>query len=291
MSERLRADEAVALLPFLNAQLPAWSRNKIKQRLRTGCVLVNGELVSRHDHALKVGDKVEVRTTAKSSRRDTPALEILYSDRDLVAINKPAGLLSVASAEERQHNALAILRRQLSRPKRPVKLWPVHRLDRETSGVLLFATSREMREAVTAVWSTAEKTYVAIVAGCPNPPAGRIDQPLRWDPKEHRMHVGPHPEGKSAITHFRTQRTSQGRALLEVRLETGRQHQIRAHLAWLGHPVVGDARYGTGGPGMGLHALRLSITRPLTNKRMTFETTPPDEFFALIGSGRPIHGG
>ena len=280
MSDRLRASEATTLLPFLTTELHGWSRSKIKQRLRTGCVVVNGELVSRHDHALKAGDEVEVRITARGSRSGT--LEILHSDGDLVAINKPTRLLSVASDKEREQHALAILRRQLSRPNHPVKLWPVHRLDRETSGVLLFATSREMREAVTALWCEAEKTYMVIVEGCPNPRQGKIDQPLRWDPKGCCTHVGPHPEAKSAVTHFKTQRTSKGRALLEARLETGRQHQIRAHLAWLGHPVVGDARYGTVGRRMALHALRLSITCPKTNKRFTFETPAADEFLALL---------
>ena len=97
------------------------------------------------------------------------------------------------------------------------------------------------------------------------------------------MHVGPHPDAKMAITHFAKQRTVKDRTLLELRLETGRQHQIRAHLAWLGHPVIGDSRYGTKGSRMGLHALRLTITRPMTNKRITIEAPAPDDFIALLG--------
>jgi 23S rRNA pseudouridine1911/1915/1917 synthase len=282
MSDRLRVSEAADLLTFLNTQLKGWTRNKIKQRLKAGCVCVNGLPIMKHDHELKVGDDVEVRAAAKSIQSGTSRLEILYSDRDLIAINKPAGLLSVASADESKHHALAILRNQLSRPKRPVKLWPVHRLDRDTSGVLLFATSREMREAVNAGWSSAEKTYLAVVEGSPNPSQGTIDQPLRMDPDKYYMHVGSHPEAKEAITHFDTRRSVEGRALLEVQLETGRQHQIRAHMAWLGHPVIGDPRYGTNGPRMGLHALRLSITRPKTGKRLTFETPAPNEFLDLL---------
>ena len=283
MSDKLRVSESTVLLTFLITHLQGWARNKIKQRLQAGCVEVNGEPVSRHDHALKAGDNVDVRALAKNVHRKTPQLEILYADRDLIAINKPAGLLSVAADKGSKPHALSILRNQLSRPKRPVKLWPVHRLDRDTSGVLLFATSSEMREAVTAVWSEAEKTYLAVVEGCPSPNQGTIDQPLRLDPMEYRMHVGPHPESKRAVTHFKVQRIVKRRALLEVQLETGRQHQIRAHLAWLGHPVIGDSRYGTGGPRMGLHALRLIITHPKIGKRLTFETPAPNEFFALLG--------
>ena len=282
MSDRLRASKATGLLTFLNTQLKGWTRNKIKQRLKAGCVFVNCQSITQYDHELKAGDDVEVRAAEKTMQRGTSQLEILYSDRDLIAINKPAGLLSVATVDENKHHALAILRNQLSRPKRPVNLWPVHRLDRDTSGVLLFATSREMREAVNEGWSGAEKIYLAVVDGCPNPGQGSIDQPLRMDSEKYHMHVGLHPEAKKAITHFDTLRTVKNRALLEVQLQTGRQHQIRAHLAWLGNPVVGDPRYGTDGPRMGLHALRLSITRPKTGKRLTFETPAPDEFLELL---------
>ncbi|MCL1057988.1 MULTISPECIES: RluA family pseudouridine synthase [Shewanella] len=282
MSERLRVKQASPLLSFLTTELKGWSRSKIKQRLTTGCIIVNGQPIMRHDHEINVGDDVEVRATGKNVQLKVSRLEILYSDNDLIVINKPAGLLSVATANENKDHALAILRKQLTRPKRTVNLWPVHRLDRDTSGVLMFATSREMREAVMDGWGEAEKTYLAVVEGCPNPSQGTIDQPLRIDPEKYQMIVGPHPEAKKAITHFNTQRTVGERSLLEVQLETGRQHQIRAHMAWLGHPLIGDPRYGTEGPRMGLHALRLSITRPKTGKRLTFETPAPDDFLNLL---------
>ena len=282
MSDRLTANEKTTLLPFLNTQLKGWTRSKIKQRLKTGCVFVDGQSVTQHNHELNVGSQVEVRASEKGIPRGTELLEILYLDRDLIAINKPAGLLSVATANENKEHALAMLRNQLSRPKRPVKLWPVHRLDRDTSGVLLFATSREMREAVNENWSSAEKTYLAIVEGCPNPSQGTIDQPLWMGPEKYHMNVGAHPEAKNAITHFNVRKKTNNRALLEVQIETGRQHQIRAHLSWLGHSVIGDPRYGSDGPRLGLHSLRLSITRPDTGKRLTFETPPPDDFLDLL---------
>jgi 23S rRNA pseudouridine1911/1915/1917 synthase len=191
-------------------------------------------------------------------------------------------LLSVGSPKNKEPHALGILRDQLSRRNKSVKLWPVHRIDRDTSGVLLFATSREMREAVMKGWKTAEKTYLAIVEGCPKPAEGTIDQPLRLDPVIYQMHVGTHPDAKRAVTQFTTERSVGLRTLLRVELETGRQHQIRAHLAWLGHSVVGDQRYGTAGTRMGLHALRLSITKPGTNKPLVFETPAPSDFLALL---------
>ncbi len=282
MSDRLTVKSNTTLLPFLITRLQSWSRSTVKQRLKGGCVIVNGEQVTRHDHDLLVGDQVVVEASARGASSVPQQLGILYEDRYLIAINKPAGLLSVGSPNENGPHALGMLRDQLSRHNKPIKLWPVHRIDRDTSGVLLFATSREMREAVMKEWKAAEKTYLAIVEGCPEPDAGTIDQPLRLDPAIYQMHVGRHPDAKRAVTHFTTERNVGSRTLLRVELETGRQHQIRAHLAWLGHPVVGDQRYGTVGPRMGLHALRLSITKPGTNEPLIFDTSAPADFLALL---------
>ncbi len=282
MSDRLTVKANTTLLPFLAIQLQGWSRSTIKQRLKSGCVRVNGEQTTQHDHDLLLGDQVVVEASARGAFSLRPQLDILYKDRDLIAINKPAGLLSVGALKSKEPHALGILRDQLSRRSKTIRLWPVHRIDRDTSGVLLFATSREMREAVMKGWKAAEKTYLAIVEGCPKPAAGIIDQPLRLDPEIYQMHVGPHPDAKRAVTHFTTERSVGQRTLLRVELETGRQHQIRAHLAWLGHSVVGDQRYGMAGIRMGLHALRLSITKPGTNKPLVFETPAPADFLALF---------
>ena len=282
MSDRLTVKAKITLLPFLTGQLKGWSRSTIKKRLKSGCVSINDVQVTRHDHDLSVGDQVLVEASARGTSSMRPRLDILYEDRDLIAVNKPAGLLSVRSPRGREPHALGILRDQLSRRNKSIKLWPVHRIDRDTSGVLLFATSREKREVVMSGWGAAKKTYLAIVEGCPKPAAGTIDQPLRLDPVIYQMHVGPHPEARHAVTHFTTERSLSQRTLLRVELETGRQHQIRAHLAWLGHPVVGDERYGTAGARMGLHALRLIITKPGTSQLLTFEAPAPADFLALL---------
>ena len=291
MSEKLVVREASGLLAFLQAQLRDWSRKTIQQRLRAGCVHVNGTPVARHDRALAAGDQVEVLALSPPRPRRPATLEILYADRDLIAIDKPAGLLSVGAAGETRQHALALLRNQLSRRGNDVRLWPVHRIDRDTSGVLLFATSRAAREAVMARWDEAEKSYWAIVEGCPDPPRGTIDQPLRLDGEEYRVHVGAHPDAKPAVTHYETERTAGGRSLVRVRLETGRQHQIRAHLAWLGCPVVGDPRYGTAGARLGLHALRLKIIHPGNGQPLTFEAPVPADFWALLPSPPARLGG
>jgi len=284
MAEKFKVTERGKLLDFLFSTLTGWSKKKVKQRLLGSNVAVNGKVTTKHDFILKVDDVVEVGVVQKAgtSAQTTNRLNIIYQDKDLIAINKPAGLLSVGTTQENKQHALAILRNQLSRGKNSVKLWPVHRLDRDTSGILLFATSKEMRESVMAHWGKSEKVYLAIAEGTPKENKGTIDQPLRLDEKEYRMHVGKHPDAKSAITHYEVKQTTANRSLLEVSIETGRQHQIRAHLAWLGHSIIGDERYGTKGAKMGLHSMRLSIIHPKSKKPLRFEVDAPRDFYGLL---------
>ena len=168
------------------------------------------------------------------------------------------------------------------RGRNQIKLWPVHRLDRDTSGVLLFATSKEMRESVMGTWGRSQKVYLAVVEGQPKEERGTIDQPLRMDDKIFQMHVGEHPHAKSAITHYEVKERKEKTSLVEVKIETGRQHQIRAHMAWLGHSIVGDERYGKKGEKMGLHSKKLSIVHPVSKKMLSFEVDAPREFYALL---------
>ncbi|PHS40727.1 MAG: RNA pseudouridine synthase [Sulfurovum sp.] len=289
MAQQYRVKQRGKLLEFLFANLNDWSKKKVKQRLQGSSVAVNGVVATKHDFILNVDDVVEVGVIQKSgtAAQTTQKLEIIYQDKDLIAINKPAGLLSVGTTQENKQHALALLRTQLSRGKKTnngnaVKLWPVHRLDRDTSGILLFASSKEMREAVMANWGKSEKVYLAIVKGRPKEKKGTIDEPLRLDDKEYRMHVGEHHNAKPAITHYVVQESTEQRSLLKVSIETGRQHQIRAHLAWLGHSIIGDERYGTKGPKMGLHSKKLSIVHPKTKKNLHFEVDAPRDFYSLL---------
>jgi len=284
MAQQYKVKQRGKLLEFLFANLNGWSKKRVKQRLQGASVAVNGAVTTKHDFILNTDDIVEVGVLQKTgtAAQTTNKLEIIYQDKDLITINKPAGLLSVGTTQENKQHALALLRTQLSRAKNSIKLWPVHRLDRDTSGILLFATSKEMREAVMANWGKSEKVYLAIVEGTPKETKGTIDQPLRLDEKEYRMHVGKHPEAKSAITHYTVHESAANRSLLEVSIETGRQHQIRAHLAWLGHSIIGDERYGTKGPRMGLHSKKLSIIHPKTKRSLCFEVDAPRDFYGLL---------
>ncbi len=288
MAEQYKVSSRGKLLSFLFETLTtngSWSKKTVKQRLQSATVFVNTEVQTKHDYIVVPGDVVSIgvaQRTGHHTHTQQVKLDIIHQDKDLIAINKPAGLLSVGTTKENKNHALAILRNQLIRGKNKVNLWPVHRLDRETSGILLFATSKEVREAVMEKWGSTQKVYLAIVQGVPKVKSDSITEPLRLDEKEYRMHVGKHKHAKSAITHYEVKESTDTRSLLEVGIETGRQHQIRAHVAWMGNPIVGDERYGKKGGRMGLHATRLSFMHPVIHKNVLLNVDAPHDFYALL---------
>jgi len=288
MGQTYNVEKTSKLLPFLFEKLDGWSKKTVKQRLKESTVAVNGTVTTKHDFFLKDGDIVEVGVlqNSKTSRAtiNNKSLNIIYQDNNIIAINKPAGLLSVGTSRENKEHALALLRKQLSKKNERLQLYPVHRLDRDTSGVLLFATSKELRETVMGNWKRSKKVYLAIVEGVPKSKNGTINQPLRLDEEEYKVHVGKHPNAKEAITHYKTLEQKNSKSLLEVTIETGRQHQIRAHLSWLGTSVVNDERYGkkVEGKRMGLHAKSLSIIHPISKKSLELKVDAPSDFYGLF---------
>jgi 23S rRNA pseudouridine1911/1915/1917 synthase len=282
MIERILADKPERLIALLRRRLPDWKRKTLEQRLLAGCVSVNGAIVTRND-LVAAGDEVVVAGLDQAASPPPRGLPTLYEDDVLIAVDKPAGLLSVSTDLETERTALALVRESLSRPRQPASLWPVHRLDRETSGVLLFAKSREVQQAVQQRWSKVRKRYLALVEGRPTPADGVIDQPL-FEDQRLNVKVGEHPEARTALTRYFTRGEIGRCTLLEIEPDTGRRHQIRAHLAWLGHPIVGDSRYGTKGPTLGLHALSLSVAHPHDDRELLLEAPPPAAFNALVRS-------
>ncbi|GHT96958.1 hypothetical protein FACS1894142_0100 [Spirochaetia bacterium] len=209
-------------------------------------------------------------------------LTLLYEDRDMLVVDKPAGLLSIASGTERDKTAYWILSEYLRRKGEKRRAAVVHRLDRDTSGVMLFAKSESIKRKLMETWDTSvtERRYVALAEGAFSEDAGVIDAPLGED-AGGRMVVK--PGGLRAVTRWKVR--SRGRTashtLLSLELETGRRNQIRAHLMWLGHPVAGDRKYGAKTDPLkrlALHAERIAFHHPHTGKLMEFEVPAPAGF-------------
>ena len=211
-------------------------------------------------------------------------LEVIYEDRRLIAVNKPAGLLSVATDSEKLRTAYALLRGAMPKYSR---VFVVHRLDRETSGVLLLAKSAEMRDALQENWDkTPLREYIALCSGRFEEKSGRIESWLR-ESAAHRVYSGPPGEGaKKAVTAYEVINETRGVAALRVRIETGRKNQIRVQLSEAGHPVLGDRKYGPGKafPRLALHASRLEIALP-EGGTLLLEAPLPREFAAYMPRG------
>lgn len=285
---------------FLARRLPQTTRSRARRLIDEGLVTVDGRLPAKAGLALEPGQRVRVTRPPVEPSALTPEpvpLRIVYEDDDLLAVDKPAGL-TVHPAPGHQSGTLvhALLAHcpQLSEAGGAGRPGIVHRLDKDTSGLILvaktdaahLALARQLKER------TVEKTYLALVEGRPDPPQGVIEAPIGRHPRA-RQRMAVVERGREARTHYRALREIDGRTLLEVRPETGRTHQIRVHLAAIGHPVVGDAVYGRRGArpqGLRrqfLHAWRLAFTHPRTGARVTLEAPLPEELESALRIGGP----
>lgn len=276
------------LLDALASMFPDSSKTTLRQMLQTGRVRVNAEIEKNARRELEESDVVQVGSRP-SKVTLPPELTILHEDEDLIVVVKANGLLTVATEREKETTAQAYLNQYL-RQKGEDRIHVVHRLDRETSGVMMFAKNFPAREKLKDLFAAhdIDRVYVAVVEGRLNPPQGTIQSNL-LEKKDLRMvSVGHHADAKLAITHYRTIETKGAYSMLEVTLETGRKNQIRAHLSEAGHPVVGDRLYGSEQNPigrLGLHAELLGFDHPATGKHMTFTAPIPAAFRKLFARG------
>ncbi len=255
--------------------------------LQSKRVRVNGEVEVDAKRALSPGDEVHVLSRAEAVTLPS-SLTLLHEDDDVIVVIKANGLLTVATEREPETNAQAILNEYLQK-KGGGRIHVVHRIDRETSGVLVFAKNFKAREALKEKFAAhdIDRIYVAVVEGRMDPPHGTIQSHLLERPNLRMESVKRHPEAKLSITHYRTVATSGPYSMLEVTLETGRKNQIRAHLSERGHPIVGDLFYGSKvNPlgRLGLHAQLLGFDHPETGRRMTFTAPLPKAFRDVFGT-------
>ncbi len=278
---RQTVSEAQALLDALAAVFPDSSKTTLRQMLQAGRVRVNGEIEKNARRELEPGDAIDIGQKAVQLTLP-PGLAILHEDEDLIVVLKSHGLLTVATERERDTTTQAYLNDYLKQ-KGEERIHVVHRLDRETSGVLVFAKNFETRETLKNQFAAhdVDRVYVAIVEGEMDPPRGTIESYLR-ERRDLRMEsVKSHPDAKLAVTHYRTIQTKKPYSMLEITLETGRKNQIRTHLSEAGHPVVGDRMYGsTVNPigRLGLHAKLLGFDHPTTGKHVVFTAPIPSAF-------------
>lgn len=306
-----KATEKGLLLEYLFRVLADTKKTRVREFLRRGEVSVNGKFTTRYDFALAAGDEVAIRT----GREAAPApvspkfgVGIVYEDGEIIVVNKPAGLLTISTEKVKNRTAFFSVndylnaletrrfrkRRDLpDKPFRKKQIFLVHRLDREVSGLLVFAKNEEVKHWLQRNWPDFRKKYFAVVEGVPQEEAGTIASFLREN-KFLSVYSSRRPEGaKHSVTRYQVLRHSPHYSLLEVELETGRKHQIRVHLSESGHPVAGDERYGSRTDPAGrlaLHAAHLTLTHPGTGQAMEFFSPMPGAFEDILKNDESKEG-
>lgn len=280
-------NENALLLDFLLTNMSEKSRNSVKSLLKHGQIVVNGKTVTRYDYPLKSGDKIIVGNHRSIVEKNIPQLRILYEDDDIIVIDKEAGLLTITTGSGIDTTAVSLLKDYVQKQSPYNKIYTVHRLDQLTSGVLVFAKNSEAQHQLRDNWRdmVTKRTYVAVVEGKMGESEGKISSWLTENKKNYMVYSSSVDNGgKLAITKYKVLQTSDQFSLLELELETGRKNQIRVHLKDLGHPIVGDRKYGssTSIGRIALHARVLEFYHPTSGEIMHFETPVPKLFLRLL---------
>jgi 23S rRNA pseudouridine1911/1915/1917 synthase len=279
--------EQTELMKFLLEKLSGKGRNHVKGLLARGQISVEGKITTQFNQVLEVGQKVVTNWSQVGNDEKLTGLKILYEDQDLIVINKEAGLLSIASDKEKIDTAQHILMEHVRIVNPKNRIFVVHRLDRDTSGVMMYAKSKTVQQSLQNSWkeSVQDRKYIALVGGTVQKSEGTITSWLK-ESKTLKMYSSPIPNGGlKAVTHYKVLEKAQNYSLLEVKLETGRKNQIRVHMQDIGHSIVGDKKYGsTQNPinRMGLHAIEINFLHPTTGELMHFETEIPGKFLRMI---------
>ena len=296
-----RVEAPAELLPFLLTKMGGMTRTSVKQLLGQRRVKVNNAIQTRHDTPLRKGDLITIESGRGNAELRHPKLRIIYEDDALIVVEKKNGLLTVPyNPKSTETTALSILKDYVKKQSRQASVYVVHRLDRETSGVLVFTKSPELQEYMRTYWRqlVSKRTYVALVEGKLQKREGTITSWLTEDDRTAMVYSSPtNNGGQKAITHYQVVKESTLQSddtaltaeysLVELNLETGRTNQIRVHMATIGHPVVGDRKYGHGNESspidrLCLHARTLEFIHPMTEKKVRFEASTPKEFARIF---------
>ena len=283
-----KVTQPTELMKFLIEKFPEKSRTTIKSMLAHKQITVDEMVTTKFDFPLKSGQMVYLNKKKSDELPRFRGMRMVYEDKDLIVIEKGSGLLSMASDTEKIKTAYSMLSEYVKRSNPNNLIFIVHRLDRDTSGLMMFAKSKRIQDVLQKDWneSIIERSYIAVVEGTVEKTEGTISSWLKEN-KALVMYSSQTPDdGQKAITNYKVLKTALQFSLLEVKLETGRKNQIRVHMKDLGHPVAGDKKYGAklNNPlgQLGLHARVLAFKHPTTGKAMRFDTPIPIKFQKLF---------
>jgi len=273
------------LLKFLYQEMG--KNNKVKSYLQHQLVKVNGEVITQYNFVLKQGDKIEISKDTSEDEKRFRDFSIVYEDDDIIVIDKKEGLLSISTAKENKRTAYRMLSEYVKKEDSSNLIFIIHRLDRETSGLMMFAKNEETKNIMQDEWHdrVSERAYLALVPGKPEPWSGSITSYL-YESKALIVYSTQNPEaGQLATTHYKIVKGKKDYTLLRVWLDTGRKNQIRVHMKDIGHSIVGDKKYGSKIDPigrLGLHAWILNFKHPTTGEELKFKTAIPKKFNKVV---------
>lgn len=262
--------EEIIIYEFLKNNINL-SKNSIKNLLHNKYVYVNDKCITKYDYLLKENDKVEIK--------ESNTLEIIYEDKDIIVVNKPNGLLTISTDKEKNKTLYKMVSEYIKKSNKNKKIFIIHRLDKDTSGIVMFAKNEKTKDLYQNNWNdiVKERKYIAVIEGKMKNKKGTITSYLKED-KNHIVHSS--KEGKLAITDYIVLKEVDNKSLIDINIKTGRKNQIRVHMKENNTPILGDSKYGKKTKDrMYLHAYKLKLVDPKTNKLLIFETDIPKEFY------------
>ena len=277
--EKYIVKENEILIEFLKKSFSNLSKNNIKSLLHNEKVFINGNMTTKYNYELNVGDVVEIREKIAKN------IDIIYEDKDIIVINKPSGLLTVATEKEKNKTAYHLVMEYLKKKNKNNRIFVIHRLDKDTSGIIMFAKNERAKHLYQDNWNdiVKKRCYYAVIDGKMENKEGTIKSYLKEN--GNMVYSVKDRSGKLAITEYKVLKERKNISLLDINLKTGRKNQIRVHMKENKTPILGDLKYGEKSKlinRLALHAYKLELVNPVTKKLLTFELNMPNEFKTLF---------
>jgi pseudouridine synthase, rluA family len=277
--EKYIVKENEILIEFLKKMFSNLSKNSVKSLLHNEKVFVNGNMTTKYNYELNIGDVVEIREKIAKN------IDIIYEDKDIIVINKPSGLLTVATEKEKNKTAYHLVMEYLKKKNKNNRIFIIHRLDKDTSGIIMFAKNERAKHLYQDNWNdiVKKRCYYAVIDGKMENKEGTIKSYLKEN--GNMVYSVKDRSGKLAITEYKVLKERKNISLLDINLKTGRKNQIRVHMKENKTPILGDLKYGEKSKlinRLALHAYKLELVNPVTKKLLTFEINMPNEFKMLF---------
>lgn len=277
--EKYIVKENEILIEFLKKTFSNLSKNNVKSLLHNEKVFVNGNMTTKYNYELNVGDIVEIREKVAKN------IDIIYEDKDIIVINKPSGLLTVATEKEKNKTAYHLVMEYLKKKNKNNRIFIIHRLDKDTSGIIMFAKNERAKHLYQDNWNdiVKKRCYYAVIDGKMENKEGTIKSYLKEN--GNMVYSVKDRSGKLAVTEYKVLKERKNISLLDINLKTGRKNQIRVHMKENKTPILGDLKYGEKSKlinRLALHAYKLELINPVTKKLLIFEASMPNEIKTLF---------